>query len=80
MQALLANVTKHRYARSVAVSNRPEALETARYGISLPLDMPEWISPIPAIIAAQLFTYHLGTIKGLDTDQPRGLSKVTKTV
>jgi len=78
MLTLLDNVTKQRYARTIAISNRPEALETARYGLALPV-MPEWISPIPAIIAAQLFTYHLGTIKGLDTDQPRGLSKVTKT-
>ena len=79
MLTLLDNVTRQRYARSIAISNRPEALETARYGLALPV-MPEWISPIPAIIAAQLFTYHLGTIKGLDTDQPRGLSKVTKTI
>lgn len=80
METLLGNVTKQRHARSVAISNRHEALETARYGITIPADMPEWISPIPSIIAAQLFTYHLGTIKGLNTDQPRGLSKVTKTI
>jgi glucosamine--fructose-6-phosphate aminotransferase (isomerizing) len=80
MLALLEKVTKQRHARSVAISNRPEALESARYGIALPVGMPEWISPIPSIIAAQLFTYHLGTIKGLDTDQPRGLTKVTKTI
>ncbi len=79
MLALLHDVTAEKRSRSVAVSNRSEALEVARYGIPLP-EMPEWVSPIPAIVAAQLFTYHLGTIKGLDTDQPRGLSKVTKTI
>lgn len=78
MLELLTNITKERHSRSVAISNRGEALEAARYGIPL-ANMPEWVSPIPAIVAAQLFTYHLGTIKGLDTDQPRGLSKVTKT-
>jgi len=78
MLELLHSVTD-RHSRTVAVSNREEALTTARYGIPLPTTMPEWISPMVAIIAAQLFTYHLGTIKGLDTDQPRGLNKVTKT-
>jgi glucosamine--fructose-6-phosphate aminotransferase (isomerizing) len=80
MFELLADVTIKKHSRSVAISNRSEALETARYGIPLPTAMPEWMSPMVAIVAAQLFTYHLGTIKGLDTDQPRGLSKVTKTI
>ncbi|MDJ0925892.1 MAG: SIS domain-containing protein [Acidimicrobiia bacterium] len=69
-----------RHSRTVAVSNRPELVEAARHGIRLPEAMPEWMSPMIAIIAAQLFTYHLGLVKGLDTDQPRGLSKVTRTV
>ncbi len=79
MHQLLAEVTSDKRSRSVVVSNRSEALSAARYGIPLP-EMPEWLSPIPAIIAAQLFTYHLGTVKGLDIDQPRGLSKVTRTL
>ena len=79
MLELLTDVAE-RHSRTVAVSNRQEALEQARYGVSLPKAMPEWMSPMIAIIAAQLFTYHLGTVKGLDTDQPRGLTKVTKTI
>lgn len=79
MLELLTEVTA-RHSRTVAVSNRQEALDMARYGIPLPAAMPEWMSPMIAIIAAQLFTYHLGTVKGLDTDKPRGLSKVTKTI
>jgi glucosamine 6-phosphate synthetase-like amidotransferase/phosphosugar isomerase protein len=39
----------------------------------------EWISPIPAIIAAQLFTYHLAVAKGFDPEEARGLSRVTRT-
>jgi glucosamine--fructose-6-phosphate aminotransferase (isomerizing) len=78
MVALLTEVTDEKHARTLVVSNREEALAATRFGIPLPA-VPEWISPIPAIVAAQLFTYHLGAIKGLDTDQPRGLSKVTRT-
>ncbi|MDH5373370.1 MAG: SIS domain-containing protein [Acidimicrobiia bacterium] len=79
MLALLEDVSKQRHARTVTISNRGEALEASRYGIPLPEATPEWVSPMPIIAAAQLFTYHLGTIKGLDTEKPRGLSKVTKT-
>jgi glucosamine--fructose-6-phosphate aminotransferase (isomerizing) len=78
MMQLLGEVTLEKHAQTLVISNREEALELARFGIPLPA-VPEWISPIPAIVAAQLFTYHLGTVKGLDTDQPRGLSKVTRT-
>lgn len=79
MLALLEELSKERHARTVAISNRAEALEASRYGIPIPKATPEWISPMPIIAAAQLFTYHLGSIKGLDTEQPRGLTKVTKT-
>jgi glucosamine--fructose-6-phosphate aminotransferase (isomerizing) len=41
--------------------------------------MPEWISPLVSIIPAQLFSYHLTLVKGIDPDSPRSLSKVTLT-
>lgn len=40
---------------------------------------PEWLSPIPAIVAAQVFTYYLTVARGLDPDAPRNLKKVTLT-
>ncbi|MDQ2940616.1 MAG: SIS domain-containing protein, partial [Chloroflexota bacterium] len=42
-------------------------------------DLPEWLSPITAILPAQLFCYHLAREKGLDWETPRGLNKVTLT-
>lgn len=43
--------------------------------------LPEDVfTPIPYIIPAQLFAASLARVKGLDPDQPRGLSKVTRTV
>ncbi len=44
---------------------------------SLPEDV---YTPIPYIIPAQLFAAHLAEVKGLNPDQPRTLSKVTKTI
>jgi glutamine---fructose-6-phosphate transaminase (isomerizing) len=48
---------------------------------TLPLTDPgtEYLSPIVDIIPAQLLAYHLTVARGLDPDNPRGLSKVTVT-
>lgn len=48
---------------------------------SLPLvgGIEEWLDPIQAIVAAQLFAFHLTAAKGFDPEHPRGLRKVTKT-
>ena len=48
--------------------------------IELPQGLPEWLTPIPAIVAAQIFTYYLTLARGADPDQPRMLKKVTRTV
>ena len=42
-------------------------------------DLPEWLSPITAILPAQHFSYHLAREKGIDWETPRGLNKVTLT-
>jgi glucosamine--fructose-6-phosphate aminotransferase (isomerizing) len=47
--------------------------------LPFPDALPEWLSPLIAIIPAQLFCAGLARAKGLDGDQPRGLSKVTLT-
>lgn len=41
---------------------------------------PDVYTPIPYIVPAQLFAARLAVVKGLDPDQPRGLSKVTQTL
>jgi glucosamine 6-phosphate synthetase-like amidotransferase/phosphosugar isomerase protein len=43
--------------------------------------LPEEIfTPIPYVIPGQLFAASLAQVKGLDPDQPRTLSKVTRTL
>jgi glucosamine--fructose-6-phosphate aminotransferase (isomerizing) len=39
----------------------------------------EWLAPIVAAPALQLFSYHLTLARGADPDTPRGLTKVTRT-
>jgi len=47
----------------------------------IPLTDPgtELLSPLVDILPAQLLAYHLTIARGLDPDNPRGLSKVTIT-
>jgi glucosamine--fructose-6-phosphate aminotransferase (isomerizing) len=46
--------------------------------VSLP-SAPEWLAPLVAILPAQLFAYHLARARGLDTENPRNITKVTLT-
>lgn len=77
--ALLSLLVAERGVDLVAVSDRPEPLALARTPLPLPADLPEWLSPLAAIVPGQLFSYHLARAIGLDTEAPRGLSKVTQT-
>ena len=56
------------------------AAEAGRKVICLPVRLPEILTPIPYIVPAQIFAACLAEQKGLDPDQPRTLSKVTKTL
>ncbi len=61
------------------ISDSKDLLSLADCPVPLVENIPEWISPIIGIIPAQLFTYHLTIVKGMDPNAPRGLSKVTLT-
>jgi glucosamine--fructose-6-phosphate aminotransferase (isomerizing) len=54
-------------------------LELARIPLPLAASLPEWLSPITAIIPGQLFGLHLALARDYDPDRPRGLHKVTET-
>jgi glucosamine--fructose-6-phosphate aminotransferase (isomerizing) len=70
---------KPRSPRLVAISPLPQVLAQASTAIPIPSGIPEWLSPIVAIAAGQLFVLGLARAKGLDPDHPRGLNKVTLT-
>jgi glucosamine--fructose-6-phosphate aminotransferase (isomerizing) len=75
----LLGTIRERGARPVVISNVPSSLALAAAPIPLPADMPEWLSPMAAIVPGQLLAFHLSRLRGFDPDQPRGLKKVTKT-
>lgn len=76
---LLDRMIRERHIELLVISDRDEALSLAHTPVRLPSGIPEWLTPIVAVVAAQLFCLHLTRAKGLDTESPRGLHKVTLT-
>jgi len=68
-----------RHPNLVAITPVQALLEIAHTPIPLPDDMPEWLSPLAAVVPGQLFALGLALAKGIDPDNPRGLKKVTRT-
>jgi glucosamine--fructose-6-phosphate aminotransferase (isomerizing) len=69
-----------RHAEVVAISDDATVLERARVALPLPAGVPEWLSPLVAVVPGQLWAVALARTRGLDPDQPRGLRKVTETL
>jgi glucosamine--fructose-6-phosphate aminotransferase (isomerizing) len=55
------------------------ALAAADTPLPLVAGVPEWLSPLTAVIPAQVAAMRLAELRGLDVDQPAGLRKVTLT-
>jgi glutamine---fructose-6-phosphate transaminase (isomerizing) len=63
---------RRRGADAIVAAPEPQAL--------LPLvPMPEWLSPLGAVIPAQMLAAELAERRGVEVDRPFGLSKVTRT-
>ena len=77
--ALLRRLRDEQQAQLLVISDADEALAFGNNALRLPLDVPEWLTPIVGIVPAQLFCYHLTRAKGYDTEAPRSLRKVTLT-
>lgn len=76
----LARHLKARGADVLVISDALDAMALSRIPLALPVPLPEWLSPLTAIVPAQLLAYHLTAVKGYDPDHPRGLTKVTRTL
>jgi glutamine---fructose-6-phosphate transaminase (isomerizing) len=70
---------KARGVDTVVVSDNADTRDLGRWSIALPSGIPEPLRPIVSIVPAQLFAYHVTLARGLDPDEPRYLSKVTRT-
>jgi glucosamine--fructose-6-phosphate aminotransferase (isomerizing) len=70
---------KERGAATVVISDHSEILANADVPLQIPAGIPEWLSPLVAIIPGQMMALQLTLAKGLNPDKPVGLKKITET-
>lgn len=75
----VAALVREQGAPLIAVSDRPEVLAAADVALPLPAGVPEWLSPMVAVVPGQLWALGFSLARGLQPDAPRGLTKVTHT-
>jgi len=68
-----------RGARTVVISGDERLLALGEVGLPLLPGVPEWLSPLVAVVPGQLAALRLAQLRGIDLDRPLGLSKVTLT-
>lgn len=76
----LLSVLAGRGANALVLSDDAKIGALGRHWVSLPEEVPPWLTPLPAIVPGQRFSAALAEAKGRDPARPRGLSKVTLTL
>jgi glutamine---fructose-6-phosphate transaminase (isomerizing) len=74
-----AQSMRRRHGETIVISDDDTVLAHARTPLRLPQPVPEWLSPVTAILPGQMFAMHLAAVRDYDVDAPRGLKKVTET-
>jgi glucosamine--fructose-6-phosphate aminotransferase (isomerizing) len=76
----LIDELKERRAELLIISDDARALDSATVALPFAPGLPEWLTPLVAVLPGQRFALRLTIEKGLNTDQPVGLRKVTETL
>lgn len=66
-------------AELLVISDDPQHLSIANLPLPIPPGLPEWLTPLVAVLPGQLFAMRLTIEKGFNVDAPEGLTKVTET-
>lgn len=66
-------------AELIVVSDRQQAVDLGHAALLLSDGLPEYATPLSAIIPAQFFACYLAQARGHTPDHPRNLQKVTRT-
>jgi glucosamine--fructose-6-phosphate aminotransferase (isomerizing) len=75
----LVATLKKSEAELLMISDDPSLLDHGNTACPIPQGIPEWLSPLVAVIPGQFFAMTLAQAKGLNPDHPEGLKKVTET-
>jgi glucosamine--fructose-6-phosphate aminotransferase (isomerizing) len=76
----LAQDLRARGAELLIASDAQAAGPLATTLLPIAARLPEWLSPVAAIVPGQLLALHLTLAKGFEPDKPRGIQKVTRTL
>lgn len=85
----LVDRLKELHSELLLIADDPALLAHAHLPLPLPAassptggsgGLPEWLTPLAAVLPGQLFGLALAQAKGLDPDRPAGLTKVTETL
>jgi glutamine---fructose-6-phosphate transaminase (isomerizing) len=79
VMAEAVNAVTRRGARTVVISEDERLCGRAEIGLPLLPGVPEWLSPLVAVVPGQLAAMRLAQLRGVDLDEPLGLSKITLT-
>jgi glucosamine--fructose-6-phosphate aminotransferase (isomerizing) len=75
---LLRRVRDELGADTLVLSDDPALLALGRFAVPLPA-LPEHLAPIASIVPGQLYALHATLARGQDPDNPRSITKVTRT-
>jgi len=75
----LITTLKKSDAELLVISDDSSLLRDGNTACPIPEGIPEWLSPLVAVIPGQFFAMTLAHAKGLNPDHPEGLKKVTET-
>jgi glucosamine--fructose-6-phosphate aminotransferase (isomerizing) len=79
MQVLVKELAD-RGATATVITDQPASAPGAAHVLPLSASVPEWLSPLTAVLPGQRLALELVLANGLDPDKPRGLpEKVVKT-
>jgi len=62
------------------ISDSQDARYLGNMALPIPEEIPEWLSPIVNVLPGQILGWQIALAKGLNPDEPKGLSKVTETL
>jgi glutamine---fructose-6-phosphate transaminase (isomerizing) len=78
--AQLLKIALKQGAQRLVISDQLDLLSSADVALPLPAGIPEWLSPIAAVVPGQLFANYLAQARGLNPDMPRGRSLLQAAV
>ena len=68
-----------RGARPIVIADDERVLRCGEVRLALEPGVPEWLSPLLAVVPGQYVALRLSQLRGIDVDRPLGLSKITLT-